>query len=73
MRGHSDTVELLLDRGADLEAKDHVSPARAAAAQRRARERHGRAADLNGDRNGGMARRLPLAGWLAGVGASGNP
>ena len=24
--GHKDTVELLLDRGADLEAKDKVSP-----------------------------------------------
>ena len=24
-RGHKDTVELLLDRGADLEAKDEVS------------------------------------------------
>ena len=73
MRGHSDTVGMLLDRGADPEAKDHVRPAKACAAQQSARERHGLAVDRGGDRSGGMARWLPLAGWLAGVGVSGNP
>ncbi|CAE7271299.1 unnamed protein product, partial [Symbiodinium sp. KB8] len=34
LRGHKETVELLLDRGADPEAKDHVSAVSLPAAQR---------------------------------------
>ena len=64
MRGHSDTVGMLLDRGADPEAKDRVRPARACAAQRSARERHGLAVDRGGDRGGGMGCWF-AAGWLA--------
>ena len=63
MRGHSDTVELLLDRGANPEAKAAVSLARAAAAQLSACGCHGRAVDLNGDRGGGVSCWVPLAGW----------
>ncbi len=32
-RGHKDTVELLLDRGADLEAKNSVKPKRSLSLQ----------------------------------------
>ena len=65
MRGHSDTVELLLDRGANPEAKAAVSLARAAAAQLSACGCHGRAVDLNGDRGGGASFWVPLAGSRA--------
>ena len=60
--GHKDTVELLLDRGADLEAKDWVSLARVLPWGRTARGHHGRAVERNCDGGGVMACRLPLAG-----------
>ena len=42
--GHPDTVEVLLDRGADLEVKSWVSRARLLPPVRTERGRHGRAA-----------------------------
>ena len=41
-RGHTDTVELLLDRGADLEAKDRVSAAAVCCCATGRAGRHGR-------------------------------
>ena len=63
--GHSGTVELLLDRGADLEAKAEVSLGRMTRMGRTACGRHGRAVDSGGDQSDGMARCLPLAGSRA--------
>ena len=57
--GHKDTVELLLDRGAKLEAKGRVSAAAVwCCATGRAR-RHGRARGDDGD--GASGRRGPVA------------
>ena len=49
MRGHSDTVGLLLDRGADMEAKNKVRLGRMLPPERTACGCHGRAVDLHGD------------------------
>ncbi len=49
--GHTDTVELLLDRGADLEAKDHVGAATVCVL------RHGTAAGVAGGPGAATARR----------------
>ena len=43
MRGHEDTVELLLDRGADMEAKDSVGAAATRCGATGRAVRHGRA------------------------------
>ncbi|KAA0145905.1 hypothetical protein FNF29_08348 [Cafeteria roenbergensis] len=49
LRGHKETVELLLDRGADPEAKDHVSAVSLPAAQTGPQGRHRPARDRVGD------------------------
>ena len=49
LRGHSDTVGLLLDWGADMEAKNKVRLGRMLPPERTACGCHGRAVDLHGD------------------------
>ena len=68
-RGHKDTVELLLDRGAEMEAKDGVSLARVLPSGRivsRA-SRAGREPRWRWGRCHGV---LVATGWLAGGGFS---
>ena len=61
--GHKDTVELLVDRGAHLEARDRVSAAAACSSATGRAGRHGRA--------GGLAMVVMRQGavllWRAGV------
>ena len=54
--GHKDTVELMLDRGADLEAKDGVSRAMLRSG-RTSRGRHGRSVDRD-------ERAIVMACWV---------
>ena len=63
-RGHKDTVELLLDRGANLEAKDRVSAAAVCCCATGRAGRHGRSS-----RGAAMAmmRRGIVLLWRAGV------
>ena len=58
--GHKGTVELLLDRGADIEVKDRVSRARQRLSCRTACGRHGRAVDRGVDGGSVMACWMPL-------------
>ena len=58
--GHKDTVELLLDRGANLEAKDRVSAAAMCCCATGRAGRHGRARGGDGDDASG--RGAPVAG-----------
>ena len=61
--GHRDTVEVLLDGGADLEAKNGVSQARRMLLSvQAARGRRGRAVDNDGVRECGKACWVPLRG-----------
>ena len=73
-RGHKDTVELLLDRGADLEATDDVSAVVGRfAARLAARGVTGRCGTGGGDSDDASGRRAPVAGrregrhWQGGV------
>ena len=59
--GRKDMVELLLDRGADLEAKDNVSAATACSSATGRAGPHGRAWG-RGDDDGASVRGAPVAG-----------
>ena len=63
--GHRDTVELLLDWGADMQAKDEVSSARRMPLRRRAtRGQSGRAANRDGSQGCDMpGSRPPCGEW----------
>ncbi len=63
LRGHKETVELLLDRGADPEAKDHVSAVSLPAAQRVRKGDTGRPGTALE-----MRRQGVVLLWRAGVG-----
>ena len=61
--GHRDIVELLLDRGADVDAQDWVSSARRMPLRRRAtRGQSGRAANRDGSQGCDMAGSRPPCG-----------
>ena len=61
--GHRDTVELLLDRGADVQAKDEVSSARMMPLRGRvARRQSRRAANRDGSQGCDMAGSKPACG-----------
>ncbi len=62
-RGHKDTVELLLNRGADLEAKDDVIVAAVCVCCATGRAgRHGRVG-VGGNGGDASGRRAAVAGW----------